>query len=86
MKQDKVLRPRRDELLGRKFYQLTVRERVGVDKGGNALYLCDCDCGGTTTVPRYKLGSNWPTKSCGCLRNRPWAERVGKNKDKETAK
>lgn len=39
---------------------------TGFDKHGNAEWLCDCDCGGQTTIIRGSFESE-ATKSCGCI-------------------
>lgn len=55
------------DMKGLKFGKLSVIERVGKDDGGQAKWLCRCDCGNETVV----LGGNLrrgKTKSCGCWR------------------
>lgn len=47
---------------GQKFGRLTITEILP-----NARCQCLCDCGNTTTICRYSLGSGL-SKSCGCLR------------------
>lgn len=54
------------DLTGRKFGRLTVMRRDGVAINGNALWLCQCECGNVCTVNSYNLRSG-VTKSCGCL-------------------
>jgi hypothetical protein len=53
-------------LTGHKSGRLTVRSFMGMRKG-RATWLCDCACGGTTTVSGHKLASG-QTRSCGCLK------------------
>lgn len=59
------------DLTGMRFGRLTVIERNGKNKCGDARWLCKCDCGNTTSVIGSKLRTGW-TKSCGCLQ-REWA-------------
>jgi hypothetical protein len=56
-----------EDLAGRQFGWLTVREFAGSDNQNHALWRCLCGCGGETIVRAYslKLGS---TTSCGCRR------------------
>ncbi len=53
-------------LTGQKFGRLEVKVSVGRDKGRDSLWVCFCDCGGTTTVKGNNL-KNGNTQSCGCL-------------------
>lgn len=57
------------DLTGQIFNYLTVIERSGSAKSGNAKWLCRCICGQTTTITSYQLRSG-SIKSCGCLRKR----------------
>ena len=52
-------------LVGKKFNQLTVLEEIGKDKQG-IKWLCQCECGNTTVVHTKHLKSG-NIKSCGCL-------------------
>lgn len=54
------------DLTGQRFGRLTVIERVGTSKNGNALWDCKCDCGNTAVVRGASL-KNGITRSCGCL-------------------
>ena len=63
---------RRKDLTGQTFDRLTATSCVGVNKKGEALWACDCICGGTTTVRASRLRSA-ETRSCGCLRS-PFAD------------
>lgn len=47
--------------------KLTVISRAENDSKGRARWLCQCECGNTTTVPGYDLRSGH-VKSCGCSR------------------
>ena len=53
-------------LIGYKFGKLTVKDRVGSDSDGHALWLCLCDCGNEKVVTAQHL-INGTTRSCGCL-------------------
>ena len=53
---------------GDRFFALVVKERHGSDPGGDATWLCDCDCGGCTIV-RSSVLRRGQTMSCGCLRH-----------------
>ena len=53
------------EMVGQKFGRLTVIERVGSNKGGDATWLCACECGNETVVTGANLRSGG-TRSCGC--------------------
>ena len=65
-------------LIGITFSKLTVLERLGNDKGGRCLWLCECICGGITKVRTDKLTTR-NTKSCGCLINEKLIERSTKH-------
>ena len=55
------------DLTGQKFGRLTAVEKCGKDSSGkNSLWLCTCDCGGTTRATTTHL-RNGHTQSCGCL-------------------
>lgn len=54
------------DMSGKRFGRLVVLERAENTSGGQARWLCRCDCGNTTTV-MGKLLRNGHTKSCGCL-------------------
>lgn len=53
------------DLTGQKFGRLTVISRNG-SAGGKRKWLCECDCGNTTTVTTTDLRSGHTT-SCGCF-------------------
>lgn len=55
----------RAELKGRKFGRLKVVQYVGNNRHKKALWLCECDCGGSTIAIGSQLISE-RTKSCGC--------------------
>ena len=54
------------DLTGQRFGRLTVIERYGSNKDGQATWLCQCDCGNQPVVRGGKLRSGHTT-SCGCL-------------------
>jgi hypothetical protein len=54
------------DLLGQRFGRLVVIARDGSTKEGQARWLCQCDCGNTTTVTGNHLITG-NTRSCGCL-------------------
>jgi hypothetical protein len=58
--------PTAEDLAGRKFGRLTVKQCAGRDKRLVLLWLCACDCGGEIITKGSSLKSNH-TKSCGCL-------------------
>jgi hypothetical protein len=60
-------------MIGQKFNRLTVISRNGKDKWGQALWLCRCDCGESTTISGGALRRG-DTKSCGCLRDEKIAQ------------
>lgn len=60
---------RRDDLIGRRFGRLVVNEFAGIEyfknSKGASKWLCECDCGNTTTVSGNALKSGRQV-SCGC--------------------
>lgn len=65
------------------YGKLTVVKALGLDKRGNALWLCQCECGGTKEVIGQDLRRN-AVKSCGCiLKPRPHTSRMNR-KDRES--
>lgn len=57
------------DLTGHRNGRLVARAVAGRNGEGRALWLCDCDCGGTKTVQANNLLRASGTKSCGCLRS-----------------
>lgn len=56
---------RKADLSGKTFGALTVLRKSGVDRSGNALYVCRCAlCGNEKTFPANTVKSK--PKSCGC--------------------
>lgn len=56
-------------LVGKRFGKLMVVEEKGINKWGNCLFLCKCDCGSQKVIPSANLRDE-RTKSCGCLSSR----------------
>lgn len=57
---------KRMDIIGKKFGMLTVVKYLGMDEGGQSLWLCKCDCGNERICQRqYLVKSNNP--SCGCI-------------------
>ena len=57
-------------MVGQRFGKLIVVSRAENDKKGQARWLCQCDCGGSTITTRYNLITG-QTKSCGCILRSP---------------
>jgi len=58
------------DLTGQKFNRLTVIRKDNTPtktKHRNTKWICECECGKTTTVDNYKL-KNGLIKSCGCFK------------------
>lgn len=55
-----------ENLIGKKFGRLVVKERINNDKFGRSRWLCLCDCG-THKIIRGDNLKNSNTQSCGCL-------------------
>jgi len=72
------------DLTGQKFSRLTAIERdTSNTKTNSAAWRCLCDCGNTTTTASTYL-RNGHTKSCGCLRKLPPANKThGRTKSVE---
>ncbi len=71
--------PKLIDLVGQTFGQLTVTskgERIMRKSGWRNQWICACSCGQITTVPTDQLKSG-KTKSCGCLRQLPYAKTHG---------
>ena len=56
---------RHPNLINKRFGKLVVISYEGSDKNNNSLWLCACDCGGSTITRGFMLKSG-RTKSCGC--------------------
>jgi len=53
------------DIAGKRFKKLVAIKYIETIKG-NAIWLCQCDCGNTTKTKTVYL-NNGDTKSCGCL-------------------
>lgn len=74
----------RDNLEGKKFGRLTVISLSDRrTSGGNAIWLCKCDCGSETFVSSSRL-KNGSTRSCGCLAKEVTSERMKVNSYRAT--
>lgn len=61
-----TLTSRAKDLTGQRFGRLVALGPVGRTSSGNAIWLCQCDCGNTSSVSNVNLRSR-ASKSCGCL-------------------
>jgi hypothetical protein len=52
-------------MIGQKYAKLTVISQVGVNKSGEKMYECLCECGNKKSIKR-RLLVRGHTKSCGC--------------------
>lgn len=66
------------DITGKKFNMLTAIEIVRNDKKNGNIWKFKCDCGNYTELPAYKVTSNTPVKSCGCILRKPKIDMVGK--------
>ena len=57
------------DITGQKFGRLTALKDSGERKGGEVVWLCQCDCGSLLKVRSYDLRRGH-TSSCGCLRSK----------------
>ena len=62
-------------ILGKKFNKLTVIKICGRDKYYHKLFLCRCECGNYINCTIHRLINN-NTKSCGCLRDEKFLNRI----------
>lgn len=63
-------------LVGKRFGRLTVIERQGSYKSGDARWLCECDCGNFTYSTGVDLKRRSKDRSCGCYRAEEIKERA----------
>lgn len=59
---------KRIELANQTFGRLTAISFFGASSNGNALWLCQCQCGNKCVVDSQRLRTG-STRSCGCLRS-----------------
>jgi hypothetical protein len=57
-----------NDLTGKRFGKLTVKELSGKNKNRRCLWLCLCDCGKEKVILGNQLTNKF-TKSCGCLKS-----------------
>lgn len=57
------------DLIGKRFNNLTVIKRVANNKHGGIMWLCKCDCGKEMITRGRSLKINH-TQSCGCLKSK----------------
>ena len=55
------------DITGERFGRLVVVERVENDSNGQAMWLCQCDCGSEPKVIRGSQLRNGKISSCGCF-------------------
>lgn len=75
-------------LIGKIFNKLTVISLSHYDKHNKAHWICQCECGKTSTPSTSSLTHKTnPVKSCGCYKNSPKKEKHGNwNLDREQVK
>jgi hypothetical protein len=56
-------------LKDQRFGKLTVKYRVGTNKHGSVIWLCECDCGNIIEVSRQYLKQKG-IDSCGCVKSK----------------
>src|SRR5690349_3092837 len=64
---------------GERFGLLTAIKAVGRNHRNNVVWLCQCDCGNSTSVITTRLIKG-KTRSCGCLEpthRKEWAPKIG---------
>ena len=54
-----------DDLVGKKFWKMTVLKFCGINEKGRSIWLCKCDCGNKKIVVGSEL-KRGKIKSCGC--------------------
>ncbi len=72
------------DLCGKKYGRLTAIARKGINVSGNAIWLCECDCGSNVFVSSNNLRSGH-TKSCGCLRKELMTKHGHNRRNKQTS-
>lgn len=64
-----MLKWQKKDLTGQKFGKLTAIKPVGINKSGNTLWECRCDCGNSSIVINSNL-TRGNSKSCGCTNSK----------------
>lgn len=72
-----------NDLTGKTFGKLTVIRQVGRTKARKIIWLCQCECGNTSTVIGSDLVAN-KVKSCGCKKIEKLLDRVVTHGDSKT--
>jgi excisionase family DNA binding protein len=67
LRKELLKQPRSPEIIGMRFFRLTVLSKEPYGSNPASRYLCRCDCGTEKVVYRKNL-TNGAIKSCGCLR------------------
>lgn len=78
------LKPRREDLTGQRFGKLSIIAFAGLTRTGQAMWSCQCDCGGMKVAQAGNLKSG-QTRSCGCLARGDHWNRRGNLKHGHTA-
>ena len=65
------------DMTGQRYGRLVVLERAENDRHGNAMWLCQCDCGHKKIAMGQSLRAG-KTKSCGCLLSESSKKRLSK--------
>lgn len=71
--------PAKIEMIDKKFNRLTVLSESGKDTSGQITYTCRCECGNIVEGIRGRDLRSGNTKSCGCLNEEKYIERIRKN-------
>lgn len=70
--------PKKIEMVGFVSGRLTVVSQHSQKPGGEYLWLCRCECGGSSISAGYELRSGH-TRSCGCLAKEALSRRMKKH-------
>lgn len=75
--------PKKIDLTEQRFEMLTAKKKVGLNKNGNVLWECECDCGNIVVIPATYLRRG-VSYSCGCTKR--LSKRVEDLTDKKIGK
>lgn len=67
------------DLIGKRFWRLTVIEKTHIENCHELCWICLCDCGKTTKPIRGTDLRKGRTKSCGCFRREKQREKALKH-------
>ena len=69
--------PKKIDLTNQRFGKLIAIKEAPKElrSGGRVTWVCKCDCGSEVAVPSNRLRYG-KTKSCGCLREMTYEERI----------